>query len=204
MKRLILQMQMSVDGFVSADDSSLDWTLWDWGPHCPWDEALKQRFNETIATVDTVLLSGPMADGYINHWTRMSELRAADPDYAFTHRIVAAHKRVVSQSLESIRWPRASIGRGPLLEEVAALKQGTGGDIICFGGVSFAAALLEGNVVDELQLYVNPMAVAAGRSIFRHARALQCIDATSYECGIAVLRYAAAAKSLRSSKRDTA
>jgi dihydrofolate reductase len=204
MKRLILQMQMSVDGFVSADDHNLDWTLWDWGSHCPWDEPLKQRFNETIAGIDTVLLSGPMADGYINHWTGMSEQRGTDPDYAFTHRIVAAHKRVLSQSLESIRWPRASIGRGPLIEEVVALKQGKGGDIICFGGVSFAASLLEGNVVDELQLYVNPMAISAGRSIFRHARRLHCIDATSYECGIAVLRYEAAPKSLRSSRRDTA
>jgi dihydrofolate reductase len=189
MKRLILQMQLSVDGFVSADDPSLDWTLWDWGPRCPWDGALKQRFNRTIAGIDTVLLSGPMADGYINHWTRMSQLRADDPDYAFTHRIVEADKRVVSQSLEAIEWPRASIGRGPLLDEVADLKQGTGGDIICFGGVSFAGALLEGDVIDELQLYVNPMAIAAGRSIFRQARRLRCIDATAYECGIAVLRY---------------
>lgn len=38
MKRLILQMQISVDGFVPADDSALDWTLWDWGPSCPWDD----------------------------------------------------------------------------------------------------------------------------------------------------------------------
>src|SRR5690349_7011370 len=98
MKRLILQMQMSVDGFVAAADPTLDWTLWDWGPDCPWDEALKQRFNETMSRVDTVLLSGPMADGYINHWTGMSRKRAGDPDYAFTHRIVAAQKRVVSQS----------------------------------------------------------------------------------------------------------
>ena len=189
MKRLILQMQMSVDGFVSADDSTFNWTLWDWGPRCPWDTALKKRFNDTMAGIDTVLLSGPMADGYINHWTRMSEQRADDPDYAFTHRIVAAHKRVVSRSLDTIRWPRASLGRGPLLDEVAALKQAAAADIICFGGVSFAAALLENDCVDELQLYVNPSAIAAGRSIFRHVRRLQCLEATAYDCGIVVQRY---------------
>lgn len=189
-KRLILQMQMSVDGFVSADDPSVDWTLWNWGLDCPWDEALKRRFNDTLAGIDTVLLSGPMAaGGYVDHWTRMSELRGQDPDYAFTHRIVAAHKRVVSRSLREFRRPRTSLGRGPLAEEVAALKQQPGGDIVCFGGVRFAAALLEAGAVDELQLYVNPAVVGEGQSIFREARALQLIDATAYGCGIVVQRY---------------
>jgi dihydrofolate reductase len=189
MKRLILQMQMSVDGFVSSDGPLHDWTLWDWGPHCPWDDALKRRFNDTLAGIDTVLLSGPMADDYIGHWTRMAEQRGDDPDYAFTHRIVAAHKRVLSRSRPPIERPRASIGRGPLPDEVAALKRKSGRDIICFGGVGFAAALLEADVVDELQLYVNPSAVATGRSIFRRARRLQPIEATAYDCGIVVQRY---------------
>ena len=114
---------------------------------------------------------------------------AGDPDYAFTERIVAAQKRVISQSLEAIQQPRTSIGRGSLHDEVTALKQQPGGDIICFGGVSFGAGLLEANVVDELQLYVNPYAVGSGRSIFRQPRPLQCIDATAYPCGIVVQRY---------------
>jgi dihydrofolate reductase len=189
MKRLILQMQTSVDGFVSAADPTLDWTLWDWGPECPWDEALKRHFNETLAKVDTILLSGPMANGYIGHWTGMARQRAGDPDYAFTHRIVAAQKRVISRSLAAINHPRVSVGRGSLLEEVTFLKQQAGGDIICFGGTSFAAGLLDANVVDELQLYVNPHAVGEGDSIFSQARALQCIDATGYPCGIVVQRY---------------
>jgi len=55
--------------------------------------------------------------------------------------------------------------------------------------VSFGAGLLEANVVDELQFYVNPYAVRSGRSIFRQPRPLQCIDATAYPCGIVVQRY---------------
>jgi len=182
-------MQMSVDGFVSAADPTLNWQLWDWGPHCPWDEALKRRFNETLANVDTILLSGPMAKGYIGHWTEIARQRAGNPDYAFSQRIVAAEKRVISQSLAAISQPRASIGRGSLLDEVSALKQRMGGDIICFGGVSFATGLLDANVVDELQLYVNPYAVGEGHSIFSQARPFQCIDATAYACGIVVQRY---------------
>lgn len=189
MKRLILQMQMSVDGFVAASDSQLDWTLWDWGPECPWDSKLKQRFNDTLAGIDTVLLSRPMAPSYIDHWTRMAEARAGDPDYAFTRHVVAAHKRVLSRSPGKIHKPRTTIGHGPLPDEVATLKQQPGGDIICFGGVTLASALLDAGVVDELQLYVNPAAIVAGRSIFGTARRLRCIDATAHDCGIVVQRY---------------
>jgi dihydrofolate reductase len=189
MKRLILQMQMSVDGFVSGADPGLDWTLWDWGPDCPWDEALKRRFNETLARVDTILLSGPMATPYLIHWTQIASQCAGDPDFAFAERVVAAHKRIISQSLDAIHQPRTTIGRGSLHDEVTTLKQQPGGDIICFGGVSFGASLLEASLVDELQFYVNPYAIRSGRSIFRHPRPLQCIDATAYACGIVVQRY---------------
>jgi dihydrofolate reductase len=102
---------------------------------------------------------------------------------------VAAQKRVISQSLAAIDQPRTSIGRGSLLDEVTTLKRQTGGDIICFGGVSFAAGLLDAGVVDELQFYVNPYAVGEGASIFSRARPLRCIDATAYGCGIVVQRY---------------
>jgi dihydrofolate reductase len=189
MKRLILQMQISVDGFGATNDPAVDWMLWDWGPSCPWDAALKKRFNETIEGIDTVLLSGPMAEGYIDHWTSMAQQKAGDPDYAFTDRIVAARKRVISRSLATLHRPRTSIGRDPLLDEVAALKQGEGSDIICFGGTTFAAALLDGGAVDELQLYVNPFAISGGQSVFKRPRALRCLEATAYDCGIVVQRY---------------
>ena len=44
MRKLVLQMQMSVDGFVGADDDR-DWLVWNWGDDNRWDEALKRDFN---------------------------------------------------------------------------------------------------------------------------------------------------------------
>lgn len=189
-RRLILQMQMSVDGFVDADTPGLRWTLWDWGPECPWDEALQRRFNDTLAAVDTVLLSAPMAGDYLAHWTRMAALRGDDPAYAFTHRVVAAEKVVVSRSLDTISLPRTRLVRGPLAQKMAALKQAPGDDIVCFGGVRLARALLEADAVDELQLYVNPTAVVAGDSVFTQVRRLRLVEACGHDCGIVVQRYA--------------
>ena len=44
MSRLILQMQMSVDGHMAAD-TEVDWQVWNWGDHWAWDGRLKRRFN---------------------------------------------------------------------------------------------------------------------------------------------------------------
>jgi len=108
-------------------------------PYNRWTEVLETLPIRRRKPYHTILLSGPMSTGYISHWTRMAQRHAGDPDYAFTERIVAAQKRVISQSLEAIQQPRTSIGRGSLHDEVTALKQKPGGDIICFGGVSFGA-----------------------------------------------------------------
>ncbi|TIX93270.1 MAG: deaminase, partial [Mesorhizobium sp.] len=65
MKKLILQMQMSVDGFVGADEDHR-WQLWEWGDDSDWDDELKQDFNAVFETVDTILLSRKMAEeGYL-------------------------------------------------------------------------------------------------------------------------------------------
>ena len=56
MRKLILQMQMSVDGYMSAD-TDVDWQAWDWGDRWTWDERLKRRFNAVFDTVDCILLS---------------------------------------------------------------------------------------------------------------------------------------------------
>ena len=53
MKKLILQMQMSVDGFVESAGRN-SWQIWDWGNDCPWDAELKSDFNTFFSATDTI------------------------------------------------------------------------------------------------------------------------------------------------------
>lgn len=189
MRKLVLQMQTSVDGRVASDDGD-SWQVWGWGAEWPWDETLKRDFNATLATVGCILLSRPMIEqGYLDHWKRMAKVLQADPNGSFARRIGEVNKVVLSDSLAASRWPCTTIARGPLAEAVRALKQKGAGDIICFGGVSFASALVAAGVVDEYQFYVNPTAVGGGGSIFSRKTPLRLIGSTSYDCGIVVSRY---------------
>lgn len=193
MRRLALQMQMSVDGFVSSANPSLGWQLWNWGQDWPWDDALKARFNSIISGVDTILLSRKMAEeGYLDHWGSIAKLAMSDRSFEFAQRIVSVKKVVLSEKLTTSKWPRTQVRGGPMTEVIASLKRERGRDIICFGGVGFASALVSEGLVDELQCFVNPVAVGAGRSIFsaqRNGLELELTDSKAYDCGMVVNCY---------------
>ncbi|ESY76915.1 deaminase [Mesorhizobium sp. LNHC221B00] len=192
MKKLILQMQISVDGFVGAN-ADHRWQLWEWGADNGWDEELKRDFNTVFAGIDTILLSRKMAEeGYLTHWGNAAKKYPADPFYAFAQSIVEPRKVVPTDRLKTSRWERTTVVSGDLPREVKALKAGEGGDIAVFGGAGFASALIAAGLVDEFQLFVNPAALGAGRRIFDQGgfRNLRLLGSKAYACGMVVNRYA--------------
>ncbi|TRC93684.1 deaminase [Mesorhizobium sp. WSM4306] len=194
MRKLILQMQMSVDGFVGAAGDE-HWQLWEWGGNCPWDDELKQDFNAVFAGIDTILLSRKMAEeGYLTHWGNAAKNYPRDPFYAFAQRIVEARKVVLSDKLTASRWERTALASGDLPREVKALKAEGGSDMAVFGGAGFASALIAAGLVDELQLFINPAALGDGERIFDQGgfRKLRLLGTKAYACGMVVNRYAPA------------
>jgi dihydrofolate reductase len=194
MRKLILQMQISLDGNVSAARGDLDWQVWDWGPDWTWDPGLRQYFNTVFEGVDTILLSRPLIEGgYLDHWQQTAREHGDAPEFRFARRIVEIDKVVVTSQAVDSRWERVTVRQENMADVVAELKAGDGGAIISFGGVSFATSLVALGLVDELQLFVNPTAVGAGRSIFDSAQRdglrLSLIASQAYSCGIVVNRY---------------
>ncbi|WP_315824259.1 dihydrofolate reductase family protein [Paraflavitalea speifideaquila] len=192
MKKLILQIQTSVDGFIADAKDRTDWMVWNWGAEWTWDAALQKHFVDLHDTVDTVLLSRKMAEeGFIGHWARV----AANPDgpqYAFAKSITAAPKVVFTKTLNQSVWENTSLAKGSLVSEVTKLKNLPGKNMIVYGGASFVSALIEAGLIDEFHLFVNPIALGSGLSIFKdpgHKLSLQLVNTQSYECGVTVLTY---------------
>jgi dihydrofolate reductase len=194
MRKLILQMQVSVDGYVGRTGDGPNWQVWDWGPKCPWDDPLKKRFNAVFRDIDTILLSRKILEGgYLNHWSQFARDYGDNPDFAFAQRIVDARKVAFSKTLQNTKWAGTVLARRPLVEEVDALKAESGRDLIAFGGAGFASALIANDLVDEYQFYVNPVALREGLSIFKGRSIdsdLELREAEAYACGIVVVRYA--------------
>lgn len=193
MRRLILQMQSTIDGFVEATDDE-PWQVWNWGPACTWDVPLQRYFNDEYAKADCVLLSRKMAEeGFIDHWARMAVDQAGNPAFDFARRVGKIEKVIASRRAFSPRWPRTRALVGDLASTIPELKAQPGGNILAFGGVTFASELLRLNLVDELQLFVNPVTVHNGRTIFADGvRRFTLLGAGAYACGIVAVRYAVA------------
>src|ERR1700687_5009693 len=105
MRRLILQMQMTVDGFVASDPPDLDWTVWDWGPDCAWDAVRQRDFTAVCDSLDTILRSRIMIEeGFLDHWTAAAGEHPDDALYAFARRIVEIEKVVASRKFVDASW----------------------------------------------------------------------------------------------------
>jgi dihydrofolate reductase len=192
MRKLKLQVQISIDGFISAEDGSTDWLVWNWGPVWNWDDELKKYFNDLTDSVDCVLLSRKMAvEGFIDHWAKVAQ-NPNDPQFTFSSNTTKSRKVVFTKSLKQSTWDNTVLAKGDLVKEVMALKNEQGKDIIVYGGASFVSALIKAGLIDEYYLFVNPAALGKGLPIFStldNTMKLSLVKARSYDCGVAVLKY---------------
>src|SRR5258706_4261002 len=143
-RKLVLQMQVSVDGFVGRNGDGVEWQLWNWGDVCPWDEDLQARFNAFFETVDSVLLSRPMAAGYTAHWADIATRLCSSPTFRFASLNGSARKIAFSRDPSSPRpATTVELADRPLAEFIEGLKNEPGKTIVAFGGQDFAKSLVD-------------------------------------------------------------
>lgn len=199
MKKLRLQMQITVDGFVAGPNGELDWMTFN------MDDKILQYINFLTDTSDTILMGRKMTDGFVNYWTNVLK-NPKSPEYAFAKKMVDTPKVVFTKTLDESRWPNTVLAKGDIVEEVNKLKNRPGKDLVVYGGAGFVSSLIKHDLIDEFHLFVNPVAISKGMTIFSElgrAFSFKQINATPYECGITVHQYlpASATKPLSSKAR---
>lgn len=183
MRKLKLQVQMSVDGFIAGPNGEMDWMMWD------WDDTLKKYVSDLTDPVDTILLGRKLAEGFIDAWQANIDI----PEMAdFAHKMIDSPKIVFSNTMKTCNWINTEIAQRELVEEVTALKNKPGGDIIAYGGASFVGSLIQHGLIDEFHLFINPVVIGAGMPIFNKLEGYQklnLVKAAGFDCGITVLHY---------------
>jgi dihydrofolate reductase len=188
MRKLKLQVQLSVDGYVAGPNGELDWVMRD------WDNELKNYVNELTDSVDTILLGRKMTDGFVSYWTNVTT-NPDDPEYAFAKKMIETPKVVFTRTLNKSKWENTRIATGDLTDEVNRLKSQGGKDIIVYGGASFVTSLIRAGLIDEYHLFVNPTLLGHGMTIFKdldERRNLAFVKSVAFPCGIVVLHYGSA------------
>ena len=191
MRKLKLQVQISIDGFIADKDGKTNWMIWNWNEDWNWDKELKKYFNDLTTNVDCVLLSRKMAaEGFINHWKNVAQNPA--PSYDFARKITDAKKVVFTKTLETAEWDNTVLAKDELTDEIDLLKKAEGKDLIAYGGASFVSSLIQNELIDEYYLFINPVVLGKGLSIFNSIDKnlnLKLVAAINFECGVTVLHY---------------
>ncbi len=186
MRKLKLQVHMSLDGYITGPNNEQDWMVF-FG-----DEKLKEYEFGLLESVDTILLGRKMTNEFISYWTEVLN-KPNDSWYTFAKKLIETPKIVFTKTLTKSEWPNTEIATGDLNEEITKLKdQDGGGDIIVYGGASFDSSLIKENLIDEYYLFINPVAIGNGKTIFRdlkEIRKLSLIESIAFDSGIVLLHY---------------
>ena len=180
MRKLKLQMQITVDGFVAGPEGQLDWMTWE------KDEAGIDLVNRLVDTSDTILMGRKMTPGFVNYW---ESVKPESPEYDFAQKMVNTPKIVFSRTVSSMDGKNVRVENGDFVAAINQLKSQSGKDLLVYGGASFVASLIEKGLIDELNLFVNPIAIHDGMRIFTGRTPLQLVDSVAYKTGKVVTTY---------------
>lgn len=184
-RKLKLQVQMSIDGYICGPNGELDFMVWD------WDDELKQYVTMLTEPVDCIVLGRKLAEGFIPHWANVAA-NPEHPEYTAGQKFTDTHKVVFTKTLAKSAWDNTVLAKGNLVDEITKLKKQDGQDIIAYGGATFVSALIKDGLIDEFHLFINPTAIGNGMAIFKEMdrkQNLVLVKSTAFDCGIVVLYY---------------
>ncbi len=183
MRKIIVWMMVSIDGFFEGPDGDLDW-------HAVDDE-LHRYFNDQLGAM------GGFLDGRVTYELMAEFWPTADQDPSSTEPMVEfariwreMPKIVYSTTLEAADW-NTTIAREVDAGEIAALKAQPGGDLVV-GGAVLAAEFARQDLIDEYRLFVNPIILGSGRALFSEfdvRRPLRLVDTKAFGNGVVMLSY---------------
>ncbi|PZG14092.1 dihydrofolate reductase family protein [Nonomuraea aridisoli] len=180
MRKLKLQVQTTIDGYMGGPDGRMDWLT------MPWTGDMNAHVDALTESVDTIVLGRRLAEGFIPAWESGPE----GEDQKSIDWMNGTPKVVISRSLTESPWKNAVVEGGDLTETVERLKSGPGGDLITYGGATLASALIARGLIDELHLFVNPVSIGGGLPVFPDGtHRFRLVAARPFDCGITALHY---------------
>jgi dihydrofolate reductase len=188
MKSVILQEFLTIDGMAASPDGKTDFIPTD-------DRSLGVRQMEFIDSVDTMVLGRVTYQLFAHYWPNVA---SGDEWRPFADKLNAMRKIVFSNTLDRAPWGRhepATIVKGNAAREVEKLKQESGRDIVIWGSLSLAQALMKLGVIDEYHMIVCPVVLGDGRRLFEERGAageLHLLSTRAFDRGTVLLSYAGA------------
>jgi dihydrofolate reductase len=181
LRKIINSTYISLDGVVEQPH------MWPTLEGRPSDERAEQIQTDLLLACDVVLMGRRTYEGFAPVW----QTRSGDPA---SDRINAMAKVVVSRTLKDPDWANTSVIASNVVDELRALKEQPGQDIVQYGFGAVSRLLMENDLLDELRLWIHPLFVGTGTGgdlLFPKGPPTQfeLLDATTLTSSMAILSY---------------
>jgi len=184
MRKLIAAINMTLDGFCDHTAAIAD-------------DELHEHYNELLRNADTMLWGRTVYQLMESYWPSLVKNPSGDkPMDNFAVLIDKISKIVFSHSLGHVDWKNTTLKREIIKEEISALKQQAGKNILA-GSPSLIVALTQLGVIDEYQLCIHPIILGKGLQLFKNINDridLKLIKTKVFGAGQIVLYYEPAKK----------
>ncbi|WP_328837213.1 dihydrofolate reductase family protein [Streptomyces europaeiscabiei] len=185
MRKIVLMMSVSLDGYMEGPNREIDWHL--------VDDELHTHFNDVLRGMGAFLEGRVTYELMAAYWPTADRDPAAPSyvaDFAAIWRTMP--KLVFSRTLRRVEG-HATIVRDVVVEDIEALKAQDGGDLVV-GGAELAAEFMRHDLVDEYRIYVHPVLLGAGKRLFPAAdtetpTGLRLVETRTFGNGVVLMRH---------------
>jgi len=183
MRKLVLFMHTSLDGFVAGPKGEMDWIHVD---EELFDYAGNRTNESDLALYGRVTYE--MMEGY---WpTAADQPNASKHDIEHSAWYKKVQKIVLSKTLDQSKLKNTKVISDNLSREINELKNDVGSEIIIFGSPSAGHSLMAENLVDEFWVFVNPIVLGKGVPMFKDTRIkLRLLTCKPLNSGVVCFHY---------------
>jgi dihydrofolate reductase len=187
MRKVVLFMHLSLDGFAATPDGGLDWIV--------FSDDLMDYADEIVATTGSPMYGRTTYGMMEGFWpTVLDDPKAAGHDLQHARWVQDVHKIVFSTTLPSADWNNTELIKGDVASNIERLKKEPGKDLVIFGSPGLAKSLLEFDLIDEYRLTINPVILGKGVAVFNELQqkvSLKLLSSKTTKAGVLTLHYEA-------------
>jgi len=185
MRKVIVTMWVTLDGFIAGPNDDMSWII--------VDDAMGAYEDAMVSAADTLILGRVTYQSFAGAWPHVPDNPAAsEGEKEYARKVNSLHKIVFSKTLETVEWNNSTLLHEINPDDIVALKNEVGKDIVIYGSASIVQALTTLGLIDEYQLLVHPVVLGGGKRLFKEGSdrtALRLVETKTFDSGVVLLTY---------------
>ena len=191
MRKVILSMQMTLDGFSTGPADEMDY-LPPFTNEKMWKD-LHEEMWKNLESADTFILGRRTYQIWEKYWpAAATNPQSTESDKRFSRYADETQKIVISNTLDRVEWKNTKLIKNDIAEEVQKLKQQQGKNLIVAGGATVAQTMASLGLIDEYLIVVHPVILGKGKLLLKDLdvrQNLKLIGTRTFNSGAVELSY---------------